>query len=48
MATARSGLGGAGTQTSALGFGGDLVSGNTNATEAYTGAYNTTKKVTTS
>ena len=48
MTTARSSLGSAGTQTAGLGFGGNPGSGVTNATEAYTAAYNSTKKITTS
>jgi hypothetical protein len=38
MATARFGLGGCGTQTEALTFGGENPGGYTNATEEFTGA----------
>jgi hypothetical protein len=38
MGTARYGLGGCGTQTAALGFGGYLSPGNTAATESYDGS----------
>ena len=45
MGTARRALGGAGTQTAGLGFGGNGLS---NATEEFTGAFLSTKKITTS
>jgi hypothetical protein len=38
MATARFGLGGCGTQTEALTFGGENPGGYTNSTEEFTGA----------
>jgi hypothetical protein len=47
MTTSRYGLGGAGTQTAALGFGG-FGPPNSNATEEFTGAFLSVKKVTTS
>jgi hypothetical protein len=47
MATARSGLVGAGTQAAGLGTGG-YASGYKNNTEEFTGAFLSTKKITTS
>ena len=48
--TARTSLGGAGTQTSALAFGGapGPIQGNLAVTEEFTGAFLATKKITTS
>jgi hypothetical protein len=48
MTTARDGLGGAGTQTVGLAFGGQPPSSGLNATEEFTGAFLSVKKVTTS
>ena len=48
LATARYGIGGAGTQTLGLGFGGYSATGNSNATEEYSGAALVTKTITTS
>jgi hypothetical protein len=45
MATARSQIGGAGTQTSGLGFGGYLAPGNSNSTEEFTRTTTVTRTV---
>jgi hypothetical protein len=48
LSTARYRLGGAGTQTAGLAFGGETGPVNTTATEEFTGAFLSNKKITTS